>query len=243
MTLHEWVGHPGQQHPETYASHETMNHPHIPYLPEVGYNIPQACLVANCHSCQHLKICCSTWLIDNHLCTLSDQNLSQISDALGAVGETPTGVLYTPPPVVIRSNFFSYYFYSVIAISEGCLLNKIRSTTDNMFFESRNPFLAVSRGYHVRVTSKIQINFRFYMCSEGTDEWVLWIFVIPSLPTFSGSSNPFFIASRSYLVWMTSKIQVNFGFAGPWGYWWLGFMDFRNSSITYVFGGQGIHFS
>ena len=50
---------------------------------------------------------------------------------------------------------------------------------------------------------------------EGTDEWVLWIFVIPSLPTFSGSSNPFFIASRSYLVWMTSKIQVNFGFAGP----------------------------
>ena len=28
---------------------------------------------------------------------------------------------------------------------------------------------------------------------EGTDDWVLWIFVISSLPTFSRSRNPFFI--------------------------------------------------
>ena len=27
---------------------------------------------------------------------------------------------------------------------------------------------------------------------EGTDNWVLWIFVISSLHTFSGSRNPFF---------------------------------------------------
>ena len=131
-----------------------------------------------------------------------------------------------------------------------------------MFFGSRNPFLAVSRSYHVWVTSKIQINFRFTCARgywwlslmdfrnsfityvfgvkesifhsftqlaclddfenpgqlpvlqvlEGTDDWVLWIFVISSLHTFSGSRNPFFIVSRSYHFWMTSKIQVNFRF-------------------------------
>ena len=47
---------------------------------------------------------------------------------------------------------------------------------------------------------------------EGTDDWVLRIFVISSILTFSGSRNPFFIVSRSYPVWMTSKIQVNFRF-------------------------------
>ena len=47
---------------------------------------------------------------------------------------------------------------------------------------------------------------------EGTDDCVLLIFVISSLHTFSGSRNPFFIVSRSYVVWMTSKIQVNFRF-------------------------------
>ena len=47
---------------------------------------------------------------------------------------------------------------------------------------------------------------------EGTDDWVLWIFVISSLHTFSGSRNPFFIVPRSYVVWMTSKIQINLRF-------------------------------
>ena len=35
-----------------------------------------------------------------------------------------------------------------------------------MFSRSRNPFLAVSRSYHVWVTSKIQVNFRFYRSSR-----------------------------------------------------------------------------
>ena len=33
---------------------------------------------------------------------------------------------------------------------------------------------------------------------EGTDDWILWIFVISSLPTFSRSRNPFFAVSRNY---------------------------------------------
>ena len=34
------------------------------------------------------------------------------------------------------------------------------------FSGSRNLFLDVSRSYHVRVTPKIQVNFRFYRCSR-----------------------------------------------------------------------------
>ena len=41
---------------------------------------------------------------------------------------------------------------------------------------------------------------------EGTDDWVLWIFVILSFPTFSRSRNPFFAVSQSYHVCVNSKI-------------------------------------
>ena len=78
---------------------------------------------------------------------------------------------------------------------------------------------------------------------EGTDDWVLWIFVISSFPTFSRSRNPFFAVSQSYHVWKTSKIEVNFRFhrcsrvlmIGSYGFlWFLHSLRFR---------GQGIHFS
>ena len=41
---------------------------------------------------------------------------------------------------------------------------------------------------------------------EGTDGWVLWIFVISSVPTFSRSRNIFLVVSQSYHVRVTSKI-------------------------------------
>ena len=47
---------------------------------------------------------------------------------------------------------------------------------------------------------------------EGTDNLVLCIFVISSLPTFSRSRNLFLAVSQSYHVRVTSKIQVNFRF-------------------------------
>ena len=70
---------------------------------------------------------------------------------------------------------------------------------------------------------------------EGTDGWVLWIFVISSFPTFSKSMNLFFVVSQSYQNRVTSKIQVNFRFRGTQGYCRLGLMDFRNFFIPYVF--------
>ena len=71
-------------------------------------------------------------------------------------------------------------------------------STFYMFLRSWNPSLAVSQSYHVRMISKIQINFRFPQVLEDTDDWVLWIFVIFSLPTFSGSRNPFLAVSQNY---------------------------------------------
>jgi hypothetical protein len=47
---------------------------------------------------------------------------------------------------------------------------------------------------------------------EGTDGWVLWIFVISSFPTFSKSRNLFLVVSQSYKNRVTSKTQVNFRF-------------------------------
>ena len=72
---------------------------------------------------------------------------------------------------------------------------------------------------------------------EGTDGWVLWIFVISLFPTFSRSRNLFLVVSQSYHVQVTSKIQVNVRFrrTGTPGYCRLGLMDFSNFFIPYVF--------
>ena len=47
---------------------------------------------------------------------------------------------------------------------------------------------------------------------EGTDNLVLCIFVISSIPMFPRSRNLFLAVSQSYYVRVTSKIQVNFRF-------------------------------
>ena len=47
---------------------------------------------------------------------------------------------------------------------------------------------------------------------KGTDEWVLWIFVVFAFPTFLRSKNPFLEISQSCNLRVTSKIQINFRF-------------------------------
>ena len=66
------------------------------------------------------------------------------------------------------------------------------------FSGSRNLFFIVSRSYPVWMTSKNPGQLPVLQVLESTADWVLWIFVISSLPTFSASRNPFFIVSRSY---------------------------------------------
>ena len=67
---------------------------------------------------------------------------------------------------------------------------------------------------------------------EGTDDWVLWIFV-HYIRFNSGSRNPFFIVSRSYPVWMTSKNQINFRFCRCSRV--LMIKDLQNRKLTWIF--------
>ena len=48
---------------------------------------------------------------------------------------------------------------------------------------------------------------------RGTDDFVLWIFIISSVFMFSRSRNPFLTFLLSYHVRVTSKIQVNLRFS------------------------------
>ena len=97
----------------------------------------------------------------------------------------------------IQANF---RFLQVLEGTDDCVLWIFVISSLHTFSRSRNPFFIVSLSYPVWITSKIQANFRFLQVLEGTDDCVLWIFVISSLHTFSRSRNPFFIVTRSYPV-------------------------------------------
>ena len=67
---------------------------------------------------------------------------------------------------------------------------------------------------------------------EGTDDWVLRIFVISSFSTFSRSRNLFHRATMFGWPW---KSRSTSGFGGTLRYCRLGLMDFSNFLIPYVF--------
>ena len=50
-----------------------------------------------------------------------------------------------------------------------------------MFSRSGNSFLIFLLSYHVRVTLKIKVNFRFRRYLKVTDDFILWIFTISSV--------------------------------------------------------------
>ena len=85
-----------------------------------------------------------------------------------------------------------------------------------MFSRSRNPLLTFPLSFHVWVTSKIQVNFRFkrfdlrgkllMIVSYGISQFLNYLcFEVKEI-------NPLLIFLLSYHVPVTSKIQVNFGF-------------------------------
>ena len=77
---------------------------------------------------------------------------------------------------------------------------------------------------------------------KGTDDWVLWILEISSFPTLSRSRNPFLAVSRSYHVWVTLKIQVNFRFHRSSRVLMIGSYGFSKCLHSLRLRGQGIHF-
>ena len=104
-----------------------------------------------------------------------------------------------------------------------------------MFSRSRNPFLAVSQSYHVQVTSKIQVNFRFYRSSRvlmiGSHGFSKFLYSL----RFRGQEIHFSQFHKATMFEWPRKSRSTSGFTGPQGYWWLGLIDFRNFFIPYVF--------
>ena len=104
-----------------------------------------------------------------------------------------------------------------------------------MFSRSRNPFFTVSQSYHVRKTSKIEVNFRFHRCLS-----VLMIgsygfsWFLHSL-RFQGQGILFSQFHKATMFGRLRKSRSTSGFTGARGYWWLGLMDFLDFFIPYVF--------
>ena len=104
-----------------------------------------------------------------------------------------------------------------------------------MFSRSRNPFFAVSQSYHVRKTSKIEVNFRFHRCSRVLmmgSYGFLWF--LHSLH-FRGQGIHFSQFHKATMFRKLWKSRSTSGFIGARGYWWWGLMDFCDFFIPYVF--------
>ena len=54
----------------------------------------------------------------------------------------------------------------VLEHTDDCVLWMFVISLFSTFLRSRNPVVAVFKKLHVRVTSKIQVNFRFHRCSR-----------------------------------------------------------------------------
>ena len=78
-----------------------------------------------------------------------------------------------------------------------------------MFLMSRNPFLTFLLSHHVSGDLGNLSQLPVQEVLRGTDDFVLWIFIISSVFMFSGSRNPLLTFLLSYRFRVTSKIQVN----------------------------------
>ena len=76
-----------------------------------------------------------------------------------------------------------------------------------MFWRSGNQLLTFLRSYRIRVTSKIQVNFRLRRFSVV--DFVLWIFTISSVFMFLRSSYLLLTFLLRCHVWVTSNIPDN----------------------------------
>ena len=75
-----------------------------------------------------------------------------------------------------------------------------------MFSRSRNPFLTFLLSHHVSCDLENLSQLPVQEVLRGTDDFVLWIFIISSVFMFSRSRNPFLTFLLNYHVWVTSKI-------------------------------------
>ena len=107
-----------------------------------------------------------------------------------------------------------------------------------MFSRSRNPLLTFLLSYHVRVTSKIQVNFRYRRYSK-----VLMILSYEFLKflhylCFRGQEIHCWHSYWATMFGWPRKSRSTSGTGGTQRYWWFCLMNFWNFFSIYVFEGQ-----
>ena len=100
---------------------------------------------------------------------------------------------------------------------------------------SRNLFIVVSHGRYVRVTLKIQVNFRFCRNSRvltvGSYGFSLFLHSL----RFRDQGIYFSRCHKATMFGWPRKSRSTSGFGGTPGYCWFGLMDFSNSNNPYDF--------
>ena len=104
-----------------------------------------------------------------------------------------------------------------------------------MFSRSRNPLLTFLLSYHVWVTSKIQVNFRFNRFSEVLMTVSYKFLKFLHYLCFRGQGIHYWHSHWATMFgwpWKSRSISGSIGFPR---YWWLCLMDFNNFFTIYVF--------
>ena len=94
----------------------------------------------------------------------------------------------------------------VLRGTDDCVLWIFTISSVFMFSMSRNPFLIFLLSHHVSGDLENLSQLSVQEVLRGTDDFVLWIFIISSVSMFSRSRNPFLTFLLSYHVCVTSKI-------------------------------------
>ena len=112
---------------------------------------------------------------------------------------------------------------------------KFEFMTDFMFLRVRNPFLTLLLSYHVWVTSKIQVNFRYrrYLKVLMIVSYKFLKFLHYSC--FRGQRIHFWYSYWATMFGWSRKSKSTSGTGGTWRYWWLCLIDFWNFFTIYVF--------
>ena len=94
----------------------------------------------------------------------------------------------------------------VLRCTDDCVLWIFTISSVFMFLMSRNPFLTFLLSHHVSGDLENLSQLPVQEVLRGTDDFVLWIFIISSVFMFSRSRNSFLTFLLSYHFGVTSKI-------------------------------------
>ena len=123
----------------------------------------------------------------------------------------------------------------VLEGTDDCVLCIFEISSLFMFSRVRNPFLIFLLSYHVSVTSKIQVNFRYRrylkVLTIVSYEFLKFLHYL----CFWDWGIHFWYSYWATMFWWPQKSRSTSGTGGTWRYCWLCLIDFWNFLTIYVF--------